>query len=392
MAQQQKEYVIGVMKTPVGELDDAFTEIVNLAVEQVEQELRRGKVGVSVDLFQFVGPHLTATAGVFSPLDFLQVALVEKLERRANFLLVVTEVDLAAQLQSYAVALPSELINIGVISMRRLAPSFWGEVKTDHSMTARRLAAAMLHTLGHLLGLRHEADPANPMHDFDEVADLDRMGSFTPEQAQKLHRMLPVEARDLTWERGQWGRALQRIGANLPVIWRAVVRANPFDLAVRFTTMVTVALSLIIVLFFSAEIWDLAGAMTTGEVLLFSAVAVLAATAVVYRAFALRSVSVRGDRTAESVVVTQAATLLSLFLTILVLYAFFALLMFLAARLIFPDPLMASWATINPVDDMIDHIRLAIFLASMGVLAGSLGGAVQNREVIRHILFLDEET
>ena len=53
--------------------------------------------------------------------------MTEKLERGVQFLLIVTEVDLAATALSYVVALPSRLTNVAVVSTKRLDPAFWGD-------------------------------------------------------------------------------------------------------------------------------------------------------------------------------------------------------------------------------------------------------------------------
>jgi uncharacterized membrane protein len=167
------------------------------------------------------------------------------------------------------------------------------------------------------------------------------------------------------------------------------VRANPFRLALSLTTMITAAISLIIVIFFSAEIWDIGSTVELYQFIIFSVVAILIATIVLYRSYSLRTVSTRTRRVSESLVVTNAATLLSLFLTMLVLYVLFWCMTYLGIVTFFPKTLMETWPTVDPAVRTLDHIKISTFLAAMGTLVGSLGARAENQEIIRRILFED---
>ncbi len=154
--------------------------------------------------------------------------------------------------------------------------------------------------------------------------------------------------------------------------------------------MITAALSVIIVLLFAAETWDVAKTVSLLQIGIFSIISVGAALYLLYRAFALDAVMSRDRFLTETSVVTAAATLLSLLATLLVLYTGLAVLMYGAIVTVFPEPLMESWVSTGAADQAIDHIKLSLFLASMGVLAGSLGGRSDSREVVRSVLFADE--
>ena len=178
--------------------------------------------------------------------------------------------------------------------------------------------------------------------------------------------------------------------------WRsiahAVARANPLRLATRLPTLITAALSVIIVVFFSPEMWDVASTVELYQLVLFSGVSVAVATFVLYRAFAFGAPLRRGRRLAESSVVTGAATLLSLTLTTLLIFTAFAALAYLGIITIFPRQLMESWPTVDPAVRTLDHVKLSLFVAALGTLAGSLGGRADSRDLVRGVLFTDEET
>ena len=101
---------------------------------------------------------------------------------------------------------------------------------------------------------------------------------------------------------------------------------------------------------------------------------VLASAAfVLYRAFAFDTLLSRDRRITESGVVTMAATILCLALTLLLMFVLFGGLMYLGIVTVFPERLMEDWPGSGEATTAMDHLKLSLFLASMGVLAGSLG-------------------
>lgn len=384
-------YTIGVMKTSVeGKSSANFGRTVDAAVETLQGVLSE-ELGLGITVFEFAGPRLVPTAGTYSPFDFLRLGLTEKLERRLPFLLVVSEGDLAAPTLSYALAFPSRLMNIGILSTNRLSPSFWGDDPAPEK-TSRRLAGLMLHTVGHLLNLEHHPEPTNAMYDFTSVEDLEHMEEVTPEQREHMRRILPREARDALEDDNRLRFILRQVWQDWHVILQTVIRANPFKLIQQLPTMLTAAFSVIIVLFFTSEIWDVASTVELGQLIIFALIALGGATTVLYRAFAFAAVLTRRRRIAESIVVTTASALLSLLATMVVLYGIFFAVTYASTVTIFPRRLMSTWPTVDPAVRVIDHVKLSMFVAAVGLLAGSLGGRTDSTQLVRYVLFLDEET
>lgn len=385
-----REYVVGVMTMDVEGKDSArFRRRAEEGARAFDRAITAA-LGVRVELLSFQGPHLTPAAGAYAPLDFLQIGLAEKLERDVHFLLIVTEVDLAATTLSYTLALPSQLTNLAVVSTKRLDPDFWGD-EDDEDLTVRRLTALLLHSFGHLLNLSHTDDPTNAMHAIAGVDGLERMTEFSEAQRERMRRALPREAHERT-SRGDHGwfivKTLVRDASSVAA---AVARANPFRLVTRLPTMITAALSVLIVVFFSPEMWDVASTVELYQLVGFSVVAVAVATLVLYRAFAFGGVLGRGRVLAESTVVTGAATALCLLLTMLLLFGAFAALTYLGIVTIFPRQLMETWPTVDPAVRTLDHVKLSLFVAALAVLAGSLGGRADSKDLVRGVLFVDEE-
>lgn len=384
-------FIVGVMKMEVeGRDSKGFSDIVDLAVTELEAAFAH-EPRLRTKSLAFAGPHLTPGAGKYAPLDFLEIGLAEKLERDLPFLLIVTEVDLSSSSLAFTLALPSPLTNIAVISTRRLDPGFWGDTP-DPERTAMRLATLMLHSFGHLVGLHHERDTTNVMYPLERVEDLDRMGTLTAPQLRRVSRVLPHEANERSTREGKFGFVCRTLLRDAGAIARAVVRANPLRLLTRMPTMLAAALSVIIVLLFSAETWDVAHAVTIPQIVLFSIVSLASAVFVLYRAFAFDTLLSRDRRITEANVVTIASIFLSLLLTLLVMFMLFGGLMYLAIVTVFPERLMESWPGAGEATTAIDHFKLSLFLGAMGVLAGSLGGRSDSRDLVRGVLFVLEDT
>ncbi len=386
-----RSYRVGVMMMDVeGKDPDDFAALVLDAVNEFEAALS-GEQRLRISTFVFPGPHLSPGAGAYSPLEFLEIGLAEKTERGVQFLLIVTEVDLSSTSLAYTLALPSQLTNVAVLSSKRLDPGFWGGT-ADPQRASRRLAALLLHSFGHLLNLSHRKSPDNVMYPLERVEDLDQMSELCGEQLAVMRKMLPREAHERSTRTGKYGFVLSVLGEDVREICRAIVRANPFRLVLKMPTMLAAALSVTIILLFSPEIWDVASTVSSAQITLLSVGSLITALFVLYRAFAFRSLLSRDRLLTETTVVTAAVTILSLMLTLLVMFTGFALAMYAAIVTVFPERLMETWPTVDPAIRTIDHIRMSLFLASMGVLAGSLGGRSDSRDLVRNVLFIDEES
>jgi len=126
--------------------------------------------------------------------------------------------------------------------------------------------------------------------------------------------------------------------------------------------------------------------------MIFVVASFLAATFVLYRAFSFRLVSTRRGQTSESSVVTAGATYVALMLTLIYLFFMFGVLMYGVVVFVFPDPLMSTWTSGKDGATFAAHMRLAAFLAAVGILSGSLGGSADSRSVVRNVLFAADET
>ena len=383
---------VGIMKVDVtGDSPAALDRLTRKATEQFTEALRP-ETRLTVRSFTNDGATLTPGEQGYSALEFVQLGINEKTERKLAFLLLITDVEIAAASFSYLLALPSQLTNVAILSTRRLAEAGSPEA-ADEAVLADRLGTLMVHCFGRLLNLDYRPDePANYMAPIREPADLDAMVRLTDRQFATLADNLPKEANDQFSEGSRVGFVVGKILGNLPQIFRGAFRANPVRIASKLPTMIATALSVIVVMIFGAETWDFAAAAGTSQLAVFVVGTFAAASYVLYRAFSFELVSTRSNQIAESSVVTATATYLALLLTLLVLFVAFAALMYGVVVFVFPDALMSTWTSAVDGSSTDAHLRLSVFLAAVGVLSGSLGGSADSRSVVRNVLFAGDET
>lgn len=388
-----RRFVIGVMKAAVDPgRESGLDSTVEAAVELFGKTLST-ELGIDVLTFSFPGPDLTPESGAYAALDFLRLGLSEKIERDIDFLLIVTEVDLAASRLSFALALPSQLTNIAVLSTRRLEPTRPGG-EDPLRASPERLAALMSYSFGRIVNLSRVQDPDNVMHDFRAVKELDRMATLTRRQRETVVRNMPVEARERVSERGKGTVrfVLQALAINVRGVLAGIVRANPFRLVVELPTMATAAMSVLIFLFFTPDMWDVASTVELYQLTIFSLLAHIGATLALYRSFAFGPVLSRDRVVSESAVVTEAVTIASLFLTVSIVNLAFIVMVWVAIVGIFPDRLMETWTTVRPATGVLAHLKLSLLIGGLSLLAGSLGGRADSKGLIRAILFTREES
>ncbi len=218
------------------------------------------------------------------------------------------------------------------------------------------------------------------------------MGGLTTSQLEKIALILPQEANERSTRNGKFGFICQTRYRDAGAIARAVMRANPLKLLARMPTMLAAALSVIIVLLFSAETWDVAYAVTIPQIVLFSILGLAAAVFPLYRAFAFDTLLSRDRRITQASAVTIALVFLSLLLILLVMFMLFGGLMYFAIVTVFPEQLMESWPGNGEATTALDHFKLSVFLATMRVPAGSLGGQSDSRDLVRGVFFILEDT
>jgi hypothetical protein len=261
----------------------------------------------------------------------------------------------------------------------------------------RRLCALALHLLGDLNGLPHTTEAGDCMFEPASVEDLDRMTEFSPAGRRQLIEEL-TEVGDIRLEElpraDKWGTLTfylhaARIGRG--DILSAILQAKPWEFPFRLSRLTTAALSSLLILLLTAEVWDLGMNQSSLFVGCLS-LGALAGTSL----FVLKRQNLllhRGRRrlTEQAVfanISTTAVVLWGMATTYLLLFGLAATL----GHLLFPHHLVEEWAaSLQRTPEWGDYFVLAGFVASLGILIGALGASFEGNQYFRHITFVDEE-
>lgn len=334
------------------------------------------------------------------PIVLLEYGVGERNVSHWDFTIIVTGADLVSHYRDSAVAALSRSLEGVVISTRRIDPrAIYKYASNDERIAtmAARVATLALHSLGHMTGLGHHPAPDNLMADFGAIEELDGDKKLTPDQVQlvtgELHdtadRRLEEHAAD------QRPRTLpfylRAMWLNRMEIVDAIVDAKPYQFPFRLSRLTTAAVSAMLILLMTAEIWDLGMSQRVPTIAIQSAIAIAATTCYVLFRQRLLSRRVHGKLT-EQFVVTRVATISIVFCGMLTTYAMMLVTTFLLSAWLFSPKLAGSWAAsaAAPLGPF-DYAKLAAFIASLCIFIAALGASFEQQNYFRHITFVDEE-
>lgn len=332
------------------------------------------------------------------PVRLLDQAAMERETYRWDFTLIVTGADLVSYFKPFALGTPSKAVNAAALSTIRIDPAATGSPDHDQrvAVLAKRLAALMLHLLGHLNDLAHCDDPCDYMYAPRLAEDLDVMSGFSPEDRDWLRTQLAEEADVRLEETGRYRSALRFytriLRRGFGDILRTVYRVQPWLFPLRLSRLTTAAVSTLLVLILTAEAWDLGMSQPPLLVLVFSVVVVLGTSAFIIKRqrLLLRRLP---DRLSELRVSSNISMTVAVVLGMLTTYLLLFGATFLLTRTFYSPGLVAGWAASLEARVAFRHyLTLSGFVASLGLAIGALGASFEAQGYFRHVAYVDEET
>jgi len=257
----------------------------------------------------------------------------------------------------------------------------------DEPDPKKRVAALVLHLLGHLFGVEHES--SGVMRPNDETRRLE-LTDYSEEAKEIIRERLAAVADQRVEEREPVGsmKFIWRTLVSDPAgIFQDIMGYAPWRMPLylgRYTAATAVT---VIFLFLSAEAWELGGKLPASWLTTGAFFIVLLATLTIYlgqnfhqmgRVFSLR----------EQLVRTRVVLFGALLLGISALWGslFLIGLLVMAA---FPKGVFAGWAGIEV--QRLSIVHYAAFMATLGVGAGAFGGNLEEEAEIKAVFLFDEE-
>lgn len=322
--------------------------------------------------------------------------LIRAAERRDaaswDFVLVITDADLAGHYQHYAFSMLSRPLDAAVVSLARL-----------HALGPRadrrsaRMATLLQQALAHLAGLDGHTAPDNLLYRPTHAENLDAMTNLTQEQAERWRCHLVEIADQRLEETPHTHPPLRFLMAaawiNRTEIAQAILGARPWQLPYRLGRLTAAAVSSLAIITLTAESWDLGLSLDGARISALGAAALVGTT--LYVTAKQRLLLKRAVARTEQTVVTAVASVFIVFLGMLTTWVLLVFLGFGGASLLFPDQVIAGWAPAalaGPSDITgATLLRMATFAASLATMIGALGASFEDEHYFRHIVLIDEE-
>ena len=316
--------------------------------------------------------------GALKPLPLLEIGAEEKLYRRWDFAFVVVPNELEPRRRIRALGVPSSALEVAVLSSNRLG---------EREVLAERVAALALHLFGHLLSLETESTgpmcPPDPDGLVLEPFDAEQIN----EVRARLHDVTDMRLEETTTRWNTLSFYWRVFWSDPPSIFKSILGYSPWRIPLylgRLTAAVVVSL---LVLLLTAESWEAGANVSSGWLLGSVVVAIILSSVFIFFGQHIGQVG-RGRGWSEQLARSRIVLFGTLLVGMMSLYAELFILLYCISFAL-PLEVISGWSGFAPED--LPRIKYVAFLSSIGILAGALGGNLEEEEAIKAELFFDEE-
>ncbi len=318
--------------------------------------------------------------GALDPLELLEVGLLEKTKNGWDYAIVLVSNDLEPRYRISTIGVPSSALEVAVLSSSELE---------DNGDMVEKIGALALHLLGHLWGLSHESEgPMLPPENYDTL----KIYNFTERQKRQIERRL-AEASDARLEERQAGWSSvsfywTTFWNDPKSIFRDVQDYAPWRLPMKMAKMTAATAVSMIFLLMGSESWEIGVHFSPASLILGTILAVVGSTTFIFKGQNL------GQLSREVGYKEQLARTRIVIFTTLLYGMFFLWLLFMifviGIGLAFPGEVLNNW--LGGDLSFTQLLRFASFAGILGLLAGAVGGNLEEEDEIKADLFYDEET
>ncbi|MCA9969454.1 MAG: hypothetical protein KC425_04515, partial [Anaerolineales bacterium] len=333
----------------------------------------------------FLHRYRYAPRGALDPLPLLELGVQEKIARHWDYAIVIVPNELRARQRVHTIGVPSSALETAVLSTSDLD-------RHDGARRSAQMVMLSLHLLGHLWGIEHS--DVGPMAPPEAPQDL-HPAPFPPsQQAIIVDRLEEVADQRLEEQSRQqwntWRFYWLAFWADPKSILIDVIGYAPWRLPFRMARLTAAAAVSLLILLLTAEAWEMGVTLPLPRLALGTLTALIVATGFLFAGQNLGQIS-RDVGWREQLTRTRLVVLGTIALGMLTLWLVLFLFSLLVGWLL-PDTVLLRWIQAGGPLDRLLLFRHAAFMAMLGVLAGALGGNLEEEEAIKASLFFDEET
>ena len=330
------------------------------------------------------------------PSDFLDEASLRMVEGPYDAIVVVTDVALVSRRQRVVPGLVSSVRRIVILSTRKLRVSPRGEPLQALDSEAVRWNAAtlLLHLFGHALGLDHTPRHAGTiMSPFSIEEDRRGLPAFSERSRRRLKRLaLRFPEREDVDEGtlSELSFHLSSVSRHPQQVLAPLLRSRALLLPLYLPRLTTAAVAPAFILVFTAAGFH----MSNQEVWTFAVLSILASDVYLSMAQNLLLPDKEKRFYTEHLAVVNVTIFLIVLFAILGLFVMFILLMLAIQLFIFPPNLIREWPSLelgSAVITLVDQVRIAALISTIGALTVTLAGGLESRDVLRHLALFQRE-
>lgn len=319
--------------------------------------------------------------GQLDPLPLLELGVQAKLRLGWDYAFVVVPNELLARDRPRVLGVPSSALETMVVSLAAV-------MREEES--AEKATALALHLFGHVMGLAHELD--TPMHPPEIPADI-TLHPYTADQVSFIRDRLRDVADSRLEERpvrlSRLAFYWHTLRADPISILQDVRDYRPWRLPFRMGALTATTTATLLIVLLAAESWEIGTQLHPNAVIAGSLFAIVVASMFIFIGQNLGEVS-RGIGMREQLVRTRIVVFSTLLCGMVALWLVLFGVSFGVGGVL-PRHVLAGWAGAARLGWR-EIGRQAAFMAMLGVLAGSLGGNLEDEDELKADLFFDEET
>lgn len=330
----------------------------------------------------FVNRNRYAPRGALDPLPLLTFGVQEKIMHHWDYALVIVPNALKPRERVHTVGIPSSALETAVLSSADL------NEKSDQF--CNHAVALSLHLLGHLWGLEHEdVGPMRPPEYLDQM----QLSPFPEmQQAIVVDRLDEVADKRLEEQTKQWNRFTfywRAFWADPKSILIDIIGYAPWKLPLQTGRLTAATAVSLLILLLAAEAWEVGVNLSLPLLIVSTIFSLLVATAFIFAGQNLGQIS-RDVGWREQLTRTRIVVFGTLLLGMMALWLVLFSVVFFIGQLM-PQAVLTGWIGGETLGN-IELARHAAFMAILGVLAGALGGNLEDEGEIKAELLYDEET